>query len=354
MPIDTADYERAATEALGRPVKIGSANLSLIGGAAAQVPQRQLRRHQHRRRCARFPELDALLGAEEGLQPHRARRHQAAAGRDRRRRCSPRSRRDNFSVGARGGEEPRARPGRWRCQGPRARRGATTPTARCAPPSLRGPEALVVEARAEGRRRSSSTSAPPASRCRSRPRSRSASFCDEGHRRRAGHEHRRNGTARLLNGTLSGTANMRWGDTWTVDGVVTARNINAAVFAPALLSDGSAEGSGKFSMSGAEPAKLGDAARIDGSFTVNKGVLGSFDLARALQTGGKAGDRPHAVHRDDRPGRLRPRRGGAAQRHHRRRRAQRRRERRHRAERRAFRAHRRRRAHRLAADCARR
>ena len=111
---------------------------------------------------------------------------------------------------------------------------------------------------------------------------------------------------------------MRWGDTWSVDGVVTARNINAAVFAPALVSDGRAEGSGRFSMRGAEPAKLGEAARIDGNFTSNRGVLGSFDLARARADRRQGGDRPHAVRRDDRPGRLRPRRGRAAQRHHRR------------------------------------
>src|SRR5204863_2104825 len=32
MPIGTADYERLASEALGRPVKIGSANLWLFSG----------------------------------------------------------------------------------------------------------------------------------------------------------------------------------------------------------------------------------------------------------------------------------------------------------------------------------
>jgi hypothetical protein len=90
----------------------------------------------------------------------------------------------------------------------------------------------------------------------------------------------------LLNGTLSGTANVRWGESWIVDGVVTARNINAAVFAPALLSDGKAEGSGKFSMRG-QPGKLASNSRLDGSFTVTRGVLGSIDLSRAIQTGGK-------------------------------------------------------------------
>jgi hypothetical protein len=90
----------------------------------------------------------------------------------------------------------------------------------------------------------------------------------------------------LLNGTVSGTANVRWGDAWTVDGVLTARNLYAAVFAPALISDGRAEGSGKFLMRG-EPGKLAAAARLDGSFTVTRGVLGSIDLSRAIQTQGK-------------------------------------------------------------------
>jgi hypothetical protein len=40
-------------------------------------------------------------------------------------------------------------------------------------------------------------------------------------------------------------------------------------------------------MSGVEPAKLGPQSRLEGNFTVSKGVLGSFDLSRALQTGGR-------------------------------------------------------------------
>jgi hypothetical protein len=91
----------------------------------------------------------------------------------------------------------------------------------------------------------------------------------------------------IFNGGISGTANVSWGGGWTVDGVLTVRNINAAVFAPALLSSGSGEGTAKFSMSAADPAGLVSASRLDGNFTVSKGTLGSFDLARAIQ-GGKA------------------------------------------------------------------
>jgi hypothetical protein len=90
-----------------------------------------------------------------------------------------------------------------------------------------------------------------------------------------------------LDGVLSGTARVRWGSSWQVDGVVMFRGINAAFFAPALLSEGKAEGSGRFSMSGAQPAKLYSAARMEGNFTLGKGALGTVDLSRVLQTSGK-------------------------------------------------------------------
>ena len=91
----------------------------------------------------------------------------------------------------------------------------------------------------------------------------------------------------IFNGGIAGTASIRWGGTWTVDGVVTVRGINAAVFAPALVSNGTGEGTGRFSMSGAEPAKLATTGRLDGNFTVTQGTLGSFDLAKGIQTSGK-------------------------------------------------------------------
>ena len=40
---------------------------------------------------------------------------------------------------------------------------------------------------------------------------------------------------------------------------------------------------------GGDPAKLAETSRIDGSFTVNRGVLGSIDLSRAIQSQGRFG-----------------------------------------------------------------
>ena len=59
-----------------------------------------------------------------------------------------------------------------------------------------------------------------------------------------------------------------------------------AVFAPALVSEGKVEGRGVYSMSGPVPGKLHESARAQATFKVENGVLGSFDLTRALQTGG--------------------------------------------------------------------
>jgi hypothetical protein len=90
-----------------------------------------------------------------------------------------------------------------------------------------------------------------------------------------------------LDGAVSGTATVRWGSNWNIDGVMTIRGMNAAVFAPALLSEGKFEGTGRFSLHGADPTKFTESGRIEGNFSVPKGVLGSFDLSRAISTGGR-------------------------------------------------------------------
>jgi len=74
--------------------------------------------------------------------------------------------------------------------------------------------------------------------------------------------------------------------TGRVYGAPGRRVLGALVLAPALVSEGKGEGSGTFTMSGPLPAKLGEGARLEGGFKIEKGVLGSFDLSRALQTSG--------------------------------------------------------------------
>ena len=88
---------------------------------------------------------------------------------------------------------------------------------------------------------------------------------------------------KLLDGAATGTARIRWGARWSVEGEMRVRQMNASVFSPALMSDGKADAQGVFAMSGTAPDKLAAEARLEGRFAVTKGVLGSFDLARAIQ-----------------------------------------------------------------------
>jgi hypothetical protein len=87
-------------------------------------------------------------------------------------------------------------------------------------------------------------------------------------------------------GVLSGSANVRWTDGWSVEGTLKARAMEAGVFAPALVSEGRTEGQGTYSMRAGDVSGLASTARIQGRFTIAKGVLAKLDLSRAVQTGG--------------------------------------------------------------------
>lgn len=283
MPIDTTDYERAASDALGQPVKIGSANLSLIGGL--QVKFRNVSFGDTKIAEMRgFPEFDALLGPKKTfsrIEIDGAKVDQALIGPA----LFAKVRAENFAVG-------RVVAKNLELSGPLAMPKsleldvAYDEAGMVRTAFLRGPESLVVKLAPKG----SSMEIEISASTFTLPIAPEVSFGRFSLKGTIGAQGMSvsEWDAAALNGTLSGTANMTWGDNWVVEGVMTARNINAAVFAPALVSDGRAEGSGKFSMRSEQPAKLGEAARIDGTFTVNRGVLGSFDLARAVQSQGRA------------------------------------------------------------------
>jgi len=93
--------------------------------------------------------------------------------------------------------------------------------------------------------------------------------------------------AQLYDGTIAGSARIRWQGGWNVEGSLEAKTINAGVLAPALLSQGTADANGTYAMSAADPAKLLDHAHLEGTFRISKGVLGNFDLARAIRTKGQ-------------------------------------------------------------------
>ena len=283
MPIDVSDYQTAATDALRRPVKIGSANLSLVTGL--QLKFHDVRIGETRLPLVRaFPEIGSLTGPKKvfsRIEIEGGKLEQGAVGDA----LFAKVQADNFSVGrivARNIElaGPLAIPKGMELEANYDAEGNVRGVV------VRGPQALLARIARKGEAAefdaSASTFTLPFA-----PEIALSTFSMKGNITPKG-MNVQEWDGQTLNGTVSGTANVRWGDNWTVDGVLTARNINAAVFAPALLSDGRGEGSGKFSMRG-EPGKLARTGRIDGTFTVSRGVLGSIDLAKAIQTGGKSG-----------------------------------------------------------------
>ncbi|MCD6040631.1 MAG: hypothetical protein K0R40_234, partial [Burkholderiales bacterium] len=283
MPIETADYERGATEAFGRPVKIGSANLSLVTGLMIKFKNVAVGDGTRIAEVRAYPELGALLGPNKAfsrIEFDGVKLAQAAAGQA----LFARVKADNFSVARIVARQlelvgPLAMPKGLEVEVLYNAGGAVRAA------TIRGPEALLVRMIPKGEAvevdmSASSFSLPFA------PEISLAKFGLKGSATPKGMSVSE-WDGQALNGTISGTASVRWGDSWAVDGVLTARGINAAVFAPALLSDGRGEGSGKFAMRGSDPGKLGESSRLDGSFTVTRGVLGSIDLSRAIQTGGK-------------------------------------------------------------------
>ncbi|HEX7221001.1 MAG TPA: hypothetical protein VF280_17460 [Burkholderiales bacterium] len=282
MPIDTLEYERAATDALGRPVKIGSARVSLFTGLLVKLNDVAIGDNVRIAEVRAYPEFDALTGPRKAfsrIEIERMKVDQESAGSA----LFARVKADNFSVGrivAKNFEltGPLALPKGLEIEVVYDAEGMVRTAV------IRGPEALYAQLTPKGKatevEMTASSFAMPFA-----PEITLNKFSMKGSATPQGLQVSEWDGA-LLNGTVSGTANVRWGDSWTVDGVLTARNLYAAVFAPALISDGRAEGSGKFLMRG-EPGKLASAARLDGSFTVTRGVLGSIDLSRAIQTQGK-------------------------------------------------------------------
>jgi hypothetical protein len=283
MPIDTTEYERAASQALGRPVKARSANLSLVTGPSIKFSDVSVGDGIRIPVVRAYPQWDALVGPRkafsrielEGLKIEQ----QALGDALFIKLDSP-----SFAVGrfvARNVEltGPLALPKGLELEVVYDDDGAVRAAV------VRGPDAL--NARLTRRRSNLDIDMSAASLTLPfAPEITLSRFSMKGAATPQGLTVSE-WDGSLLNGTLSGTASVRWGDSWVVDGVLTARNINAAVFAPALLSDGKGEGSGKFSMRGA-PGKLAATSRLDGSFTVTRGVLGSIDLSRAIQTQGKS------------------------------------------------------------------
>ena len=282
IPISTADYEKAAREALGQPVRLGSGRVSLWRGVHYEFRDVRIGERVRIAEVRAFPALDALF--EEKKIFKRVELEGAAVPQDLLGEALfARANGENFTLG-------RVLAKQLKLEGPLPLPPLDVDVALDATGmprvvSLAGPENLVANLSSKGAElefeMSATSFALPIAPALSLDQ-----FGMKGTLTRRG-MNISSWDGAVLNGSVSGTAKVRWGGTWNVEGAVTARGINAAVFAPALLLEGRGEGTGRFWMTGAEPAKLASGGRLEGNFTVNKGVLGSFDLSRAIQTGGR-------------------------------------------------------------------
>jgi uncharacterized protein involved in outer membrane biogenesis len=105
-------------------------------------------------------------------------------------------------------------------------------------------------------------------------------------------------TARLYKGRISGSARLRWGKKWQVDGRLKVAGLSVkepvSLMSKATRVSGSLFGDGKFSTSARQPKELAERMRADFSFKVEDGVIYGVDLARAatllLRQGQKGGE----------------------------------------------------------------
>src|SRR3954468_13751438 len=283
IPLPMDEYERAASDALGRPVKIGTGRLSLYSGVRLNLENVSVAGVTTIASARAYPQLRALVEGRQAL----GRLELAGV-------TVPQS-----AIGAVVGAKLRGDGFRGarifakdlRLTGPvplpvleaEARIGPDGAVSRVL---LSGPESLsaMLTPTASGEVEFDVTAAtltvPFA------PELTFSSFAMKGIANRQGMNIASWGGG-LLDGAVSGAANLRWSGAWQLEGGLTARAINAAVFAPALLSEGKAEGQARFSMSGSDPAKLYDAAHLEGNFSLGKGVLGTIDLSRVLHTSGR-------------------------------------------------------------------
>ncbi len=281
MPVSTAEYEKAASEALGVPVKIGSARLSVITGIEARFEAVSVGDAVKIGLVRGYPEIGALFGGKksfsrielEGMSLPQSQLADAVLGK-----ISG----ENFRVA-------RVVIKQVKLTGPLTLpaldvEATVSGDGTLQSVSLRGGDKLSVQLSPKGNDigfeiAAGSLALPFA------PALTLSDFEMKGTATRGGVTAAEfNG--RAFDGVISGSAKIRWGASWLVEGEVRARGVKVAVIAPALVSEGKVDGRGAYTMSGPNPARLFESARIQGEFKIEKGVLGSFDLTRALQTGG--------------------------------------------------------------------
>src|SRR5260221_8030689 len=246
-----AEYEKAASDAMGVPVKIGSARLSVITGVEARFENVSIGDAVKVRLVRGFPEIGTLLGGKksftrielEGASLSQSQLADAILGK-----VSS----ENFRVA-------RVSIKQVKLDGPVALPPLDVDAVISGDGSvqtltLRGPDKLEVKLTPQGSDIAFEISAGSLAL----PVAPGLSLSEFGMK---GTANRGGVTAsefdgRAFDGVISGSAKIRWGATWTMDGEVRARGLRVAVLAPALVSEGKADGRGTYTMSGPVPAAL--------------------------------------------------------------------------------------------------
>jgi hypothetical protein len=281
MPVSTAEYEKAASDAMGVPVKIGSARLSVITGIEARFEGVSVGETVKIRTVRGYPEIGSLFGGRksfsrielEGVSLSQSQMADAMLGK---------IAGENFRVA-------RIVIKQAKLDGPLELPALDVDAMVSGDGSmqsitLRGGDKLSVQLSPKGNdigfEISAASLALPLA-----PALTLSDFSMKGTANRSGVT-MSEFDGRASDGVISGSAKIRWGANWSADGEIRVRGLKVAVLAPALVSEGKVEARGAYSMSGPKPATLFESARIQGEFKIEQGVLGSFDLTRALQTGG--------------------------------------------------------------------
>ena len=95
--------------------------------------------------------------------------------------------------------------------------------------------------------------------------------------------------ARVFGGRVLGTVRLRWSGGWSMEGELTARQMEAGKIAAPLLAGGTLQGKAVYSMKGLLPERFILNAQLDGNFTIQKGSITNVDMTRLLQGSGSGG-----------------------------------------------------------------
>jgi hypothetical protein len=101
--------------------------------------------------------------------------------------------------------------------------------------------------------------------------------------------------AHIFEGILLGSAKLSWNRGWQLRGSLQAKTFDLDKMFPNFHVQGDTYGEGTFSMYGTKLSQLGDAPRLDGTFTVKKGTFNvdMVETARLLSRDNLVGGRTH-------------------------------------------------------------